>query len=67
MAKEEAKQQPKWSPGAWTPKRCAVWYALAEELRVAFSDWVAEEAKKGEPYASQILPEHEAILAAAPA
>lgn len=55
MAKEEAKQQPKWSPGAWTPKRCAVWYALAEE------------GKKGEPYASQILPEHEAILAAAPA
>lgn len=64
MAKEPAPSaNPKWAPGAWTPKRCAVWFAMAEHLRKEFEAWVMAEAHKGEVYLNQILPEHEELLA----
>ena len=64
MAKEDVKVSGKWNPGAWTPIRCAVWKKLAGDAQKAFESWVYAESHQGECYSAQILPDHEAILAA---
>lgn len=63
MAKEPtAAGNPTWNPGAWTPKRCAVWNKLSGQAQADFVAWVSSESKRGECHPHQVLPEHEGLL-----
>lgn len=64
MANDKPAQ--KWSPGAWTPKGCAVWNKLEGDAKADLEKWVTDEGQRETTYPTQLLPEHEAVLVGAP-
>ena len=46
----------RWTPGAWTPARCALWRSFDAEQRTRLERWVAAEQERGTHHKTQ-LPE----------
>lgn len=43
-----------WSPGAWTPKRCALWRSFDRPMKDRLEKWVWAEQMQAYPHKTQL-------------